>query len=264
MVMASLPSGVAIVTTVAADDTPRGLTIAAVCSVSADPPTVLVHADLGSCTLDAPRATRRFVVNFIGEGRSELCLLFASKAEDKFAQVSWRPPRNPVSRCSTTTSSPGQSARPSGSSRSAITCSSSPRSRMAAFSPSSSRSCTTGARGRLARPRPCRAGSGGDSGDGGQRTRPSLAGRGDVTPSSTLTVMSAWWDTRSEVDMLRAEGERMWFSLYTEMQLHEGKSPAQLYGEVSRADRERGPARLRLLRVDRALLLPEVLHLRRT
>ncbi len=90
-VMASFPSGVAIVTTVAADDTPRGLTTTAVCSVSADPPTVLVCVDLGSRTLDALRATRRFVVNFIGEGRSELCLLFASKAEDKFAQVSWRP-----------------------------------------------------------------------------------------------------------------------------------------------------------------------------
>ena len=27
----------------------------------------------------------------MGEGRSELCLLFASKAEDKFANSSWRP-----------------------------------------------------------------------------------------------------------------------------------------------------------------------------
>jgi flavin reductase ActVB len=90
-VMASFPSGVAIVTTLAADGAPRGLTTTAVCSVSADPPTVLVCVDIGSRTLDALRATRRFVVNFIGEGRSELCLLFASKAEDKFAQVAWRP-----------------------------------------------------------------------------------------------------------------------------------------------------------------------------
>ena len=53
----------------------------------------------------------------------------------------------------------------------------------------------------------------------------------------------------------------MRFSLYTEMQLHEGKSPQQLYARGARADRERRPARLRLLRVDRALLLPEVLDL---
>ena len=90
-VMASFPSGVAIVTTVAADGAPRGLTTTAVCSVSADPPTILVCVDLASRTLAALRASRRFVVNFMGEGRSELCLLFASKAEDKFAHVAWRP-----------------------------------------------------------------------------------------------------------------------------------------------------------------------------
>jgi flavin reductase (DIM6/NTAB) family NADH-FMN oxidoreductase RutF len=62
-----------------------------VCSVSADPPTILVCVDLGSRTLAALRVSRRFVVNFMGDGRSELCLLFASKVEDKFARVTWRP-----------------------------------------------------------------------------------------------------------------------------------------------------------------------------
>ena len=90
-VMASFPSGVAIVTTLAEDGAPRGLTTTAVCSVSAEPPTILVCVDLGSRTLEALRASRRFAVNFVGEGRSELCLLFASKAEDKFARVTWRP-----------------------------------------------------------------------------------------------------------------------------------------------------------------------------
>ena len=88
-VMASFPSGVAIVTTTTADGVPRGLTTTAVCSVSADPPTVLVCVDLASRTLAALRERRSFAVNFIGEGRSELCLLFASKARDKFARVSW-------------------------------------------------------------------------------------------------------------------------------------------------------------------------------
>ena len=88
-VMASFPSGVAIVTTMSEEGEPRGLTTTAVCSVSADPPTILVCVDLASRTLEALRARRRFVVNFIGEGRSELCLLFASKEEDKFADVDW-------------------------------------------------------------------------------------------------------------------------------------------------------------------------------
>jgi flavin reductase ActVB len=90
-VMASFPSGVAIVTTLAPDGVPRGLTTTAVCSVSADPPTVLVCVDLASRTLGALRANRRFVVNFMAAGRGELCLLFASKEDDKFARVAWRP-----------------------------------------------------------------------------------------------------------------------------------------------------------------------------
>ena len=66
------------------------MTTTAVSSVSAHPPTVLVCVDLGSRTLTALRARRKFVVNFIGQGRSQLCLLFASKADDKFEKVSWR------------------------------------------------------------------------------------------------------------------------------------------------------------------------------
>lgn len=89
--MASFPSGVAVVTTLDHDGVPRGLTTTAVTSVSADPPTVLVCVDLGSRTLAALRASRRFVINFMGEGRSHLCLLFASKTEDKFAGLEWRP-----------------------------------------------------------------------------------------------------------------------------------------------------------------------------
>lgn len=90
-IMASFPSGVAIVTTVGPDGTPRGLTTTAVSSVSAHPPTVLVCVDLGSRTLAALRARRSFVINLVGEGRSQLSLLFASKADDKFDRVAWRP-----------------------------------------------------------------------------------------------------------------------------------------------------------------------------
>jgi flavin reductase (DIM6/NTAB) family NADH-FMN oxidoreductase RutF len=90
-VMASFPSGVAIVTTISPEGVPRGLTTTAVCSVSADPPTVLACVDLGSRTLVALRESKAFVVNFIGHGRSDLCLLFASKEPDKFAHVEWRP-----------------------------------------------------------------------------------------------------------------------------------------------------------------------------
>jgi flavin reductase (DIM6/NTAB) family NADH-FMN oxidoreductase RutF len=97
-IMASYPAGVAIVTTLDADGTPRGLTTTAVSSVSADPPLLLVCVDLTSRTLPALRAGGRFVVNFLREGRSELARLFASKRDDKFDGIAWTrtPSRMPV------------------------------------------------------------------------------------------------------------------------------------------------------------------------
>lgn len=90
-IMAAFPSGVAIVTTLDSRGAPKGLTTTAVASVSASPPLLLICVDLGSRTLAALRERRRFVVNFIREGRSELCLRFASKEEEKFSGVEWRP-----------------------------------------------------------------------------------------------------------------------------------------------------------------------------
>ena len=54
----------------------------------------------------------------------------------------------------------------------------------------------------------------------------------------------------------------MRFGLYTEIQLHPGKTPERMYRRGARADRERRPARIRRLRRNRALLLSEVLDLR--
>jgi len=89
-IMASFPSGVAIVTTTDESGAPFGLTTTALSSVSSDPPTLLVCLDLASRTLPVVRSSERFIVNFMRAGRSDLCLLFASKAEDKFARVAWR------------------------------------------------------------------------------------------------------------------------------------------------------------------------------
>jgi flavin reductase ActVB len=89
--MASFPSGVAVVTTLDEDGRPRGLTTTAVASVSAHPPQLLVCVDLASRTLPALRARRRFVVNFLREGRSDVAMRFASKADDKFERLEWGP-----------------------------------------------------------------------------------------------------------------------------------------------------------------------------
>jgi flavin reductase (DIM6/NTAB) family NADH-FMN oxidoreductase RutF len=90
-IMSAFPTGVAIVTTVDADGTPRGLTTNAVTSVSAEPPILLICIDEGSRTLSALRASPQFAVNFMGDDCEEVCRLFATKADDKFERVEWTP-----------------------------------------------------------------------------------------------------------------------------------------------------------------------------
>ena len=90
-IMSAFPTGVAIVTTLDDHGEPKGLTTNAICSVSADPPLLLVCVDRTSRTLAALRHSRRFAVNFMSDGSAELCALFASKADDKFTHVRWEP-----------------------------------------------------------------------------------------------------------------------------------------------------------------------------
>jgi flavin reductase (DIM6/NTAB) family NADH-FMN oxidoreductase RutF len=95
-IMSAFPTGVAIVTTLEPDGTPRGLTTNAVTSVSAEPPILLVCVDRCSRTLPALLHTKRFVVNFMRDDCAELCALFASKADDKFSQIAWTPGKGEV------------------------------------------------------------------------------------------------------------------------------------------------------------------------
>ncbi|MBA2460425.1 MAG: flavin reductase family protein [Actinobacteria bacterium] len=90
-IMSAFPTGVAIVTTLDEHGEPKGLTTNAICSVSAGPPLLLVSVDTTSRTLPALRHSKRFVVNFMSDGRADLCARFASKADDKFAGVRWAP-----------------------------------------------------------------------------------------------------------------------------------------------------------------------------
>ena len=93
-IMGAFPTGVCIVTTIDASQQPRGLTSNALCSVSAEPPLLLVCVDKNSNTLPGLRHSQKFVVNYLSAGRGDLANLFASKEPDKFARISWRPARN--------------------------------------------------------------------------------------------------------------------------------------------------------------------------
>jgi flavin reductase (DIM6/NTAB) family NADH-FMN oxidoreductase RutF len=90
-IMSAFPTGVAIVTTLEPDGTPRGLTTNAVTSVSAEPPILLICVDRNSRTLPALLHSKRFTVNFMRDDCEEICRAFASKADDKFDRVAWSP-----------------------------------------------------------------------------------------------------------------------------------------------------------------------------
>ncbi len=89
--MATFPSGVMIVTT--ADDEGRwwGFTASAFCSVSMDPPLILVClAETAQCHPVFVRAAR-FIVHLVPPDHAELAVRFATRGADKFADKGFRP-----------------------------------------------------------------------------------------------------------------------------------------------------------------------------
>ena len=87
----AFPTGVAVVTTVAADGAPRGLTTQSFVGISTEPPLVLVSIDKTSRTLPDIQGHRAFVINFLKQGHDDVSDHFASKKEEKFTGISWRP-----------------------------------------------------------------------------------------------------------------------------------------------------------------------------
>lgn len=88
-IMGTAPAAVTVVTTLDRRGRARGVTVAAVCSVSAEPPLLLVCIDLRSRTLPALREHAGFAVNFLRGDRAVLAERFASKVEDRFDGVEW-------------------------------------------------------------------------------------------------------------------------------------------------------------------------------
>ena len=87
----SFPTGVTIVTTLDASGAPRGLTTQSFVGLSTEPPLMIVSIDRASRTLPVLREHGSFVVNFLKHGAEEVATRFASKSDDKFAGVKWKP-----------------------------------------------------------------------------------------------------------------------------------------------------------------------------
>jgi flavin reductase ActVB len=83
--MASFPSGVTVVTTRDAAGRPHGFTASSFCSVSLDPPLILVCLARSANCFEAFRDCARFAVSILQPQHTELAQRFASKTADKFA-----------------------------------------------------------------------------------------------------------------------------------------------------------------------------------
>lgn len=88
--MGRLAAGVSVVTSIDAEGDPYGLTATAVCSVSLDPPMVLVCIATSSTTHDVVEASERFAINFLGREQADLARRFSTSDADKFGGVAWR------------------------------------------------------------------------------------------------------------------------------------------------------------------------------
>jgi flavin reductase ActVB len=88
--MASLASGVAVVTARRHDGKPCGLAATSVTSYSAHPPSLLVAVSHASRCHDTLAASERFGVHLLRADEIELAHTFAGKGDDKFANVGWR------------------------------------------------------------------------------------------------------------------------------------------------------------------------------
>jgi flavin reductase (DIM6/NTAB) family NADH-FMN oxidoreductase RutF len=89
-VLAHFASGVTIVTTCDNEQRPTGLTASAFCSVSLDPPLILICVDHKSQSYPHLRECGRFAINILHQGHEPLSRRFASSRLDKFDGVAFR------------------------------------------------------------------------------------------------------------------------------------------------------------------------------
>jgi flavin reductase (DIM6/NTAB) family NADH-FMN oxidoreductase RutF len=87
--MGCFATGVTVVTMIDDQGTPIGLTANSFTSVSLDPPLLLVCIANTSGSAPALRKSDRFGVNVLQIGQQQTSNRFASKAEDRFANIPW-------------------------------------------------------------------------------------------------------------------------------------------------------------------------------
>lgn len=80
-------SGVTVVTTCAADSTDHGMTASAFCSVSLDPPLILVCVEKIATMHDAITSCAHFAVNVLAHNQEQVARRFAESEGNRFAGI---------------------------------------------------------------------------------------------------------------------------------------------------------------------------------
>lgn len=88
--LAQFVSGVTVVTC-ESGGTRHGITVSAFCSLSLDPPLILVCIEKRVTAHDAIASAGHFAVNVLAEDQEEISARFASRVEDRFEDVPVRP-----------------------------------------------------------------------------------------------------------------------------------------------------------------------------
>jgi NDP-mannose synthase len=84
-----VPAAVSVVSTYAEDGRPHGTTVSAFCSLSVEPPLLIVALDRSSDLLKLLETSSKFGLNVLAAGQEEVGRGCARKGEDKFQGVSW-------------------------------------------------------------------------------------------------------------------------------------------------------------------------------
>ncbi|WP_342527924.1 flavin reductase family protein [Chryseomicrobium sp. FSL W7-1435] len=92
--MGNYPTGVTVVTAQDTDGNPIGMTVNSFASVSIDPLLILWSIDKNAFYFDAFTKATSFNVNILAADQGDLCMLFASRVEDRFGKCEWHPGEN--------------------------------------------------------------------------------------------------------------------------------------------------------------------------
>jgi len=95
-VLGRFPSGVTVVTTKAADGSDQGMTVSAFCSVSLEPPLVLICIEKTASVYDALTSAPGFVVNILSAKQEQIARRFSIVDIDRFEGVGFSRTRNDI------------------------------------------------------------------------------------------------------------------------------------------------------------------------